>query len=317
MHLIKRKLSSLLFAAGIIFAALLACRQMEPVQEISKDPTKIQVTTTTTMLADLASVIGGSRVQVAGLMGPGIDPHAYQASAGDVAAMQNADIVVYNGLHLEGKMGDVFSALRRSGRGVICIEDGLAPDMLLIADAASGAYDPHIWFDVALWKQAAAHMAYCLAEYDPVHRADYAQNLKAYLSELDMLEQYIRERISEIPQNQRILITAHDAFGYLGRAYGLTVVGLQGISTNAEAGTADVSSLAAYIAENRIGAVFAESSIPPKTIASLQAAVLASGHNVRIGGELYSDSLGDEASGTQTYVQTVRYNIDTIVQALK
>lgn len=277
----------------------------------------LNVVATTTMISDLVNIIGAGQVNVTALMGPGIDPHLYQASAGDVINMQEADIVVYNGIHLEGKMGDIFASLKEQGRTVICLEDGL-DEIMLLADAENPQiHDPHIWFDVLNWKAAAKHLAAELSKADPEHRECYQANLDAYLIELDELDQYIKNRILELPQTQRVLVTAHDAFRYFGRAYGVHVMGLQGISTDAEAGTADLSNLAAFIANNQIKAIFVESSVPPKNIEALQAAVKAKGFQVIIGGELYSDSLGDQESGTDTYLLTVKANVDTIVDALK
>ena len=278
---------------------------------------KLNVVATTTMLADLAKVIGGEHIKVDGLMGPGIDPHLYQASAGDVGLMQKADVVIYNGLHLEGKMGEIFEALGRQGRAVISIEEGLEESKLLSWEDDPSVHDPHIWFDIALWKDAAVIVAGGVSELDPAHAADFEAALEGYLAELDALEAYVRERVEELPTAQRVLVTAHDAFQYFGHAYGFEVRGLQGISTDAEAGTADVSALAGFIVERQIKAVFVESSVPTKTIEALQAAVKARGFDVAIGGELYSDSLGDAASGHDTYPATVTANIDTIVNALK
>lgn len=275
----------------------------------------LNVVATTTMLADLSRIIGGNRVTVDGLMGPGIDPHLYQASAGDVTLMQQAQIVVYNGLHLEGKMGEIFENL--NNQKVICIEDGLDSSMLLMSETDSDIYDPHIWFDVTLWKQAAQTVANGFREFDPEYASLYDENLSDYLKELDELSSYIQTRTTELSKEQRVLVTAHDAFQYFGKAYGFEVNGLQGISTDAEAGTADVSSLADFIVERQVKAIFVESSVPPKTIKALQSAVKAKGFDVAIGGELYSDSLGDETSDAQSYVLTFQSNIDTIVDALK
>ena len=281
----------------------------------SKD--KLNIVATTTMLADLVSTIGGERVTVNGLMGPGIDPHLYQASAGDVSLMQKADVVAYNGLHLEGKMGEIFENLSNQGSAVICIEKGLDESSLLAWENDSSIHDPHIWFDVSLWKDAAKTVAIGLTDTDPNGKAEYEANLDTYLKELDETDTYIRSRADELAEEQRVLVTAHDAFQYFGKAYGFEVRGLQGISTDAEAGTADVSELANFIVERQIKAIFVESSVPPKTIEALQAAVKAKGFDVSIGGELYSDSLGDAKSGADTYILTVKANIDTIVNALK
>ncbi len=278
---------------------------------------KINIVATTTMLTDLSAVIGGERVTVNGLMGPGIDPHLYQASAGDVSLMQKADVVVYNGLHLEGKMGEIFENLTGQGSAVICIEDGLDEDKLLAWEDDNSVHDPHIWFDVSLWKDAAQTVADGLSKSDPNGKTEYQENLSSYLKELDEADTYIRNRAAELTKEQRVLVTAHDAFQYFGKAYDFEVRGLQGISTDSEAGTADVSELANFIVERQIKAIFVESSVPPKTIEALQAAVRSKGFDVAIGGELYSDSLGDEASGAPNYILTVKANIDTIVDALK
>ena len=278
---------------------------------------RLNIITTTTMLYDIAVSIGSDKVSATALMGPGIDPHLYQASAGDVTKMQDADVVLYNGLHLEGKMGDIFAALSTSGRNIICAEDGIDDSMLLSDEQNPDIHDPHIWFNVSIWKDVAKHVAARLIEIDPDDADSYSANLENYLVELNNLEQYIKGRIEEIPENQRVLVTAHDAFRYFGNAYGFQVLGLQGISTDAEAGTADVSNLASFIAENQIKAIFVESSVPPRNIEALQAAVKARGFEVEIGGELYSDSLGDESSGHNTYILTFKANTDTIVDALK
>jgi len=303
--------------SSVLGIALLLAGCSAPAANTNPTEDKLNVVATTTMLADLATVVGGERVTVDGLMGPGIDPHLYQASAGDVSLMQNADVVVYNGLHLEGKMGEIFENLSGQGPTVICIEDGLHESKLLAWEDDNSIHDPHIWFDVSLWKDAAETVAEGLSQADPDGKGDYEANLDIYLKELDETDTYIRDRVSELSKAQRILVTAHDAFQYFGKAYGFEVRGLQGISTEAEAGTADVSELANFIVERRIKAIFVESSVPTKTIEALQAAVKAKGFDVAIGGELYSDSLGDADSGDDTYILTVKANVDTIVDALK
>jgi len=283
----------------------------------TSEENKLNIVATTTMLADLSRIIGGERVIVHGLMGPGIDPHLYQASAGDVTLMQKADVIVYNGLHLEGKMGEIFENLSTQGLTIICIGEGLDESKLLAWEDDSNIKDPHIWFDVSLWKEAAQIVADGLSKADPDGRTEYEANLQSYLKELDETDLYIRNRVKELSEEQRVLITAHDAFQYFGKAYGFEVHGLQGISTDVEAGTADVTELANFIVKRQVKAIFIESSIPPKTIEALQAAVKAKGFDVKIGGELYSDSLGDGKSGADTYILMIKANIDTIVEALK
>ena len=308
MNLLKRRLPCLAVALLTLFA-FAACA---PAQDISDG--RLNVTVTTTMLLDLTQQIGGDCVKVQGLMGSGVDPHQYRASAGDVIKMQQADVVIYSGLHLEGKMGDVLSSLESYGKTVICAADGIDEELLIQND---GVYDPHIWFDVSLWQLAANEVAKGLSAADPANAESYEKNLADYSRQLEELERYAREKTKELNENQRVLITAHDAFGYFGRAYGFTVMGLQGVSTAAEAGTADVSRLAAFIAENRVHAVFVETSLPVKSIEALQEAVRSRGFETALGGTLYSDSLGDEANGENTYTGAFKHNIDVIVDGLK
>lgn len=314
---IKRGLN-LFLMAFLIVATIVGCTKKDDSQTSStKEDGKMKVVATTTMLADLSQIIGGDRVEVSGLMGAGIDPHLYQASAGDVTLMQEADVVVYNGLHLEGKMGEIFEQLSGQDKNVISLESGLDESKLLAAEDEESVHDPHIWFDVMIWKDAAKIVADGLIKADAEGKEVYEANLNAYLSELDAVDQYIKDRVSEIPEESRVLVTAHDAFRYFGRAYGIEVRGLQGISTEAEAGTNDVSALADFIVEKKIKAVFVESSVPTKTVEALQSAVKAKGFEVGIGGELYSDSLGDPGTEHGTYIGTMKANIDTIVDALK
>lgn len=300
-----------------LMAALVLLSACAPSSAAEEAEGRLQVVATTTLLYDMALALGGEHTSVRALMGPGIDPHLYHASARDVTRMQDADVVLYNGLHLEGKMGDIFAALGKRGGNVIRAEDAIAPAALLADESNPDVQDPHIWFDVGIWMDVARHVAARLAEIDPANADDYRANLQAYLDELADLDRYIRARVGELDEEQRVLVTGHDAFRYFGRAYGFEVRGLQGISTEAEAGTGDVRELAAYIAEHRIKAIFVESSVSPKNIEALKAAVRARGFAVELGGSLYSDSLGDEASGHATYVLTYKANIDTIIDALK
>jgi len=280
------------------------------------DNGKVTIVTTTTMLEDMAKTIGGDYVNVEALMGPGIDPHLYKASAGDVSLMQNADLVVYSGLHLEGKMGEIFENLESTDKHIVMIAKNL-PEEKIITDESTGAHDPHIWFDVALWEKASYNLLQGIIEVDPEHESEYVLNHQKYIKDLQDLDSYIHTQIATIPEESRVLITAHDAFKYFGKAYGMKVLGLQGISTSSEAGTGDVTALANYIVENQIKAIFVESSVPKKNIEALQEAVSAQGFDVEIGGELYSDSLGSTGSDAETYIGTVKANVDTIVGALR
>lgn len=278
---------------------------------------KIRAVTTTNLLADLVRNIGGDRVEVASLMGPGVDPHLYQASAGDVDRMSEADVIFYNGLHLEGKMTDLFSQMRERGVAAYAVaEEAVAPELRLSSPDYPGNFDPHIWFDISLWIDAARFVGNALSALDSTHAATYESNTAAYLDSLSTLDEYVRRRAAELPEDQRVLITSHDAFGYFGRAYEFEVRGLQGISTATEAGTADVQALARYVAERRIPALFVESSVSPRGIEAVREAVRSRGFDVQVGGTLYGDALGAEGSGADTYVGMVRQNIATIVSAL-
>ena len=282
-----------------------------------EDNGKYNVVTTTTLIGDLTKQLGGEYVNVQELMGPGVDPHLYKASAGDVTLMQKANMVIYNGLHLEGKMGEIFENIRGTDKLIIAVSDNIDESNFIDFVTVPGSYDPHIWFDVNLWEEAAKEVARGLKELDADHSKEYDANLEKYLNELEELDSYVKERTAELPESDRVLITAHDAFSYFGKAYGFEVMGLQGISTDSEAGTSDVRELANYIVQNQIKAIFVESSVPRKSIEALQEAVKAQGFEVEIGGELYSDSTGDAGSDAETYIGTFKANIDTIVNALK
>ena len=264
---------------------------------------KIKVTTTTTMLSDLVKTIGGDRVEVTGLMGEGVDPHLYSASAGD------------GGLHLEGKMTEIFEQLTAQNKNILNVGDKLDKSKIHLVD--QNTPDPHVWFNTELWEKEAEAVEAELSKFDPKNSDYYKENLKKYKAELNELTTYVKTRINEIPEKSRVLVTAHDAFNYFGEQFGLEVKAIQGVSTDSETGTKNISDLANFIVQRNIKAIFVESSVPKKSIEALQEAVKARGKEVKIGGELYSDSLGDEAHNTETYIKTVKANADTIVNALK
>jgi manganese/zinc/iron transport system substrate-binding protein len=276
----------------------------------------LRVTTTTNFVTDTVARIGGDRVEVTGLMGPGVDPHLYRATASDVRALREADLVLYVGLGLEGRMSDLLAQIadRRPARAVT---DSIPPDQLLPAPGDStGEYDPHVWFDVGLWQQVSTTVADALAERDPAHAAEYRANLEAYLTELRALDEEVRQLIATIPPQRRLLVTSHDAFSYLGRRYGLEVAAVQGISTTAEATTADVERVAALLAERRVPAVFVETSVPRQTIDALLAAAARRGVTAQVGGELYTDAAGTAGTPEGTYAGMVRANATRIADAL-
>jgi manganese/zinc/iron transport system substrate-binding protein len=282
--------------------------------EDKADRPPLQVVATTTIVGDLVRAVGGDRVEVTVLMGPGIDPHGYKASAGDVERIRQADIVFTNGLHLEAKMGEVLAG---SPRPTVPVAEAVPTNRRLQPAEYAGAHDPHVWFDLELWQLAAGAVEEALAERDhPDFAGDYNQRAAAYANQLAELHDYAASTLGTIPDAQQVLITAHDAFGYLGRAYGLEVRGLQGISTASEAGTADVQDLATFIAENRIPAIFVEHSVSRRAIEAVREAVRARNFDVELGGVLYSDSLGDPFGPAGDFLGMVRHNVDTITTAL-
>lgn len=302
----------LIILSSVVLMAVIGCGGGDKPADKTAAGGKINVVATTMQVGDLVRVIGGEYVDLAVLMGPGIDPHQYKASAGDVNRLGGADLIVYSGLHLEAKMTDVLERLGTT-RPTLAAAAAVPESELITID---GAHDPHVWFDVARWRLALDAVAARMAEVDPDHAEQYAANAAAYRDELTALHEECRGLISRIMPQKRILITAHDAFNYLGRGYGMEVVGLQGISTLAEAGTADVQDLAELIATRKIPAVFVESSVSPRAIEAVREAVRARGFEVTVGGELYSDAMGDAGTPAGTYVGMVRHNITTIVDAL-
>ena len=279
------------------------------------DDGKLNVVATTGQIADALRNIGGDAIHLTGLLGPGIDPHLYVPTESNVAAFATADLIVYNGLDLEAQMSRILEQMEGRGVAVLALGDSL-PEEMLLSWGNQFPHDPHIWNDVALWSQAVEIIRDTLIEMDPDNRDLYMQNSAEYLELLAETHQYVQEQINRIPPDMRLLITAHDAFSYFGRAYGLEVIGLQGISTESEASAADVTGLAETIVKRRIPAIFVESSVSPKTIEAVQAAVKAQGLNVSIGGSLYSDALGEVGSGADTYVGMLRQNADTLRDAL-
>lgn len=283
--------------------------------DLKKDNSKLNVVTTTTMITDLVKNIGGDLVSVNGLMGSGVDPHLYKASEGDVTKLVNADVIFYNGLHLEGKLVEVFEKMNT--QSPIALADGLDKSGLIGSDYFASNYDPHVWFNISYFKQFAKKVTQVLVEKDPENAARFSENEKNYLQQLEALQAKVSSTIETLPKEKRILVTAHDAFNYFGKNYGFNVVGLQGLSTATEAGVQDVQKLATFIIENKVKAIFVESSVPKRTIEALQAAVKSKNHDVVIGGTLYSDALGNAGTVEGTYIGMFEYNVNTIVNALK
>lgn len=276
---------------------------------------RVRVTTTTNFLTDTVARIGGDRVEVTGLMGPGVDPHLYRASAGDVQALRGADVILYCGLHLEGRMGELLADLAER-QPTAAVTDGIPREQLLAPPDTSTEFDPHIWFDVSLWSRVSESVAAALAERDPEHADGYRARLGTYRAELAALDAEIGRRLAAVPPRRRLLVTSHDAFNYFGRRYRLEVAGIQGISTAAEATTADVERVARLVAEREVPAVFIESSVPRQTIDALLAAAAQHGARIHIGGELYTDAAGNPGTPEGTYIGMLRANADRIADAL-
>jgi len=307
-----RIIKLILLLAPFIFSA---CGKVEHGSKADISSRKLNVVATTAMIADAVKNVGGERVKVSALMGPGVDPHLYKASEGDVTLMAQADIIFFNGLHLEAKMGDIIEKIQ-GGITTSAVSDGIEKSELIELEGFSGSYDPHIWFDVKLWAKAVEKIRDVLIFVDPDNSLIYTTNTKNYIRDLDDLHNYVITKTQLIPEEKRVLVTAHDAFGYFGKRYGFTVKGLQGISTVTEAGAADVRGLADFIAQSKIPAIFVETSVAHRNIEALQAAVRSRGFDVKIGGQLYSDSMGAQGTSDGTYTGMVRHNIDTISEAL-
>ena len=299
--------------ALVLSVVLLGCQKVENTKGSSfSAANKMSVVTTIGMIGDVATNIGGDRIEVYSMMGAGVDPHLYKAKAQDLTRLNKADLILYNGIHLESKMGDVLEKLSKT-QNIKAIENGIPEETLITVDQA---HDPHIWFDVSNWMLASNVILEALINTDPAGEAIYRENHASYRKKLEDLDKYTKDKAMTIPKENRILITAHDAFNYFGRAYGFEVQGLQGISTVDEAGTSDVRDLADFITKNQIRSLFVESSVSPKSIKALQAAVQSRGWDVEIGGELFSDAMGNTGTREGTYIGMVTHNIDTIVAGL-
>ncbi|MDQ0345396.1 metal ABC transporter solute-binding protein, Zn/Mn family [Lederbergia wuyishanensis] len=311
------KMSFFFLVLTLLFATftMTACSSAKETSKSNEG--KVNVTTTIGMISDVVKEVGGEHVNVIGLMGSGVDPHLYKASQGDIKKLDQADIIFYNGLHLEGKMVEIFERLAKK-KPIVAVSDNIDRSTLRLGDENMGTeFDPHIWFNVAHWMKVTESIRDALIEYDPVNKEVYQENAANYINQLEELDSEVREKIASIPESGRVLVTAHDAFGYLGDAYGIKVMGLQGISTASEAGTKDLIDLRNYLVENEIKAVFIESSVPRKAIDAVIQGAREKGHNVEIGGELFSDALGEDGTPEGTYIGMVRHNVNTIVGALK
>ena len=286
--------------------------------EVSKTHTggyPIRVVCTTGMIADLVRNVGGERLEVDQLLGPEIDPHTYKPTTNDRSRINQAQLVFYNGLHLEGKMGELFE---RMSATVPTFPLAEYLDRKAILEDEEKAHDPHVWFDVSLWRDVAGLVADVLSRYDAKHADEYKSRASAYKDELAKLHDYAAKQIATIlPKSQRVLITSHDAFQYFGRAYDIEVKGVQGISTDAEASVKDIADLVRFITERKIKAVFVETTVNQSNMKALLEGCRARGHEVVIGGELFSDAMGKAGTEEGAYIGMIKHNVDTVVRALK
>jgi len=278
----------------------------------------LQVVCTTGQVAEMIERIGGEHVHVDTLMGPGVDPHLYRPIASDVRKLDQADAIFYNGMHLEGRMADLFVRMAR-GRATFAVTEDLqsrGDPRLREPPEFEGMYDPHVWHDIALWSDCVRDMSEKLAQFDPKHADDYKKNAAKYISKLDELDSFCKSQIAQIPEERRVLVTAHDAFGYFGAAYGLEVHGLKGISTEEEKDVAHQEEIQAMIIKRKIPAVFVESAVSHRTVEALIEPCRAAGHDLQQGGELFADALGAADTPESSYTGMIRHNVTTIVEAL-
>jgi len=280
------------------------------------EKSKPHVVTTTGMLYDVVINIAGDKMRAEALMGPGVDPHLYKATQGDLSKLNGADIIIYNGILLEGKMIAILEKLGKT-KPVIAAARAIPDSLLLPSANYADAFDPHVWFDVSNWKLVVNQISQSLIDLDSLNAEYYKNQTDKYLNRLDSLDSYVKNRLNEIPGNQRILVTAHDAFGYFGKAYDIRVEAIQGLSTVADFGLRDIANLIDLILENNIKAVFVETSVSEKSINALMTGCKEKGHEVAIGGYLYSDAMGESGTEEGTYIGMFKHNAATIAEALK
>ncbi len=275
----------------------------------------LQIVATTGMIADAARQIGGDMAEVRGLLGPGVDPHAYRQTRSDIAAMVGADLVLWHGLYLEAQMEDFLADLATRTK-VVAVAEALPKDALLTHDSYQDRFDPHVWMAPLLWSRVVSHISDTMKQADPENAVRYGLNHAQFQIELLRLIEYSEDVLASVPENARVLLSAHDAFGYFGAAYGYEVIGIQGISTQSEAGLNRIGELVDLLVSRKIGAVFVESSVSDRNIRALIEGAAAQGHEVRIGGELFSDAMGPAGSYEGTYLGMIDHNVTTIARAL-
>ena len=277
---------------------------------------KYQIVTTTGMITDVARNVAGERAHVTGLIGSGVDPHLYKPTRSDIAELTKADIVFYNGLLLEGKMTDALIRVATAGKKVYAVTELIDADELLEPEDFEGLYDPHVWMDPSLWAKTVSVIKEKLTELDPEGKEVYSLNTREYLKKLKALDTYAEKTLASVPDKSRILVTAHDAFNYFGRRYKFEVLGIQGLSTESEAGVKDIEHMVDVIVKQEIPAVFVESTVSSRYVEALIEGAKARGHSVVIGGELFSDAMGNPGTYEGTYIGMIDHNISQIASAL-
>ncbi len=308
----KQRVISLIMVWSAVLSTLVGC---DPSQETMREGDLYRVATTVGMVADIVRQVAGDKAQVQGIIGEGVDPHLYRPTSQAVKTLQGADVVFYSGLMLEGKMADMLVKLARK-RPVYAVTELIDKESLLEPAGMAGHYDPHVWMDVGAWKKGVEAVAQSLGEYDAANAAYYAANAAAYMKQLEELDVYARQAIGSIPERHRIMVTAHDAFNYFGRAYGIRVEGVQGLSTESEAGLEDINRLVDMVVERDIGAVFVETSVSDKNVRALIEGARSRGKKVVIGGKLFSDAMGPGGTYEGTYIGMIDHNVTTISRAL-
>ena len=299
-----------IFPTAVMFlASLMAAGQ-------SVSAAELRCLATTGMIGDLVKAVVGDRGQVEVLMSSGVDPHLYQPTRSDLAKVLAADVIFYNGLHLEGRMDEAFARAQKSGRSVCAVAEQLPKQSLLHDGEDPEAHDPHVWMDPKRWQSVLLAIRDRCVLLDPSGRAVYESNADAYLKSLKALDDYASKVLQSVPGEVRVLVTAHDAFGYFGKRFGFEVIGLQGISTESEASVQDVNRLVSFMVQRKIPAIFVESTVPEKGIRALIEGASVQGHTVKIGGSLYSDAMGDSGTWSGTYLGMIDHNVTTIARAL-
>ncbi|WP_171052696.1 metal ABC transporter solute-binding protein, Zn/Mn family [Ruegeria sediminis] len=296
---------SFLVVLGLVAAMPLAAWAQSP----------LKVVATTGMIADAARQVGGDQVEVKALMGPGVDPHAYRQTRSDIVAMTRADLVLWHGLYLEAQMEEFFHDLGRK-RTVVAVAEGIDKSKLRAHDDYADKYDPHVWMTPDLWRDVVVEVQQALTDLRPEAAETFAANAERHLAELDRLSDYAETTLAAVPENNRVLVTAHDAFGYFGRSFGFEVMGIQGISTQSEAGLNRIGELVDILVERKISAVFVESSVSDRSVRALIEGAAAKDHEVNVGGELFSDAMGEEDTYEGTYLGMLDHNITVIAGAL-